>query len=387
MKVLFLTASSVSAYVSANILTGINTYTKHLQEELTCDQETISIPDLLEPTDLDSVLDNFIEQAKQHDIVHIQHETRLFAGKQDDESDNISRFGRVLASLDKHQIPVVVTFHSSPIFYTSKFKFNTDNMLKQLLSRMWRKEIACWFQPKHNTTAIVHTKQTKLRLEQSGFDDHNIHIIPHGVIKPHDNTPQTINADETINLGVFGFISEHKGYETSLRALERLPENYKLILMGGRHPNSTGVYIGKILKMINQMTAIRDRVTVTGYLPEKQIHEWFNKCHICLSLHTQQELSASGTVTWSVSSGIPTIASDIPCFVNIYNQYQCLKLYKTSNVDELVKTIQHLANDTELQQELTKNSNKYYEESNWSNIAGLHVELYNNKTSSNVYSL
>jgi glycosyltransferase involved in cell wall biosynthesis len=38
-------------------------------------------------------------------------------------------------------------------------------------------------------------------------------------------------------IGVFGFLSEYKGFETVVQAMQRLPEEYHLVFFGGLHPN------------------------------------------------------------------------------------------------------------------------------------------------------
>lgn len=47
---------------------------------------------------------------------------------------------------------------------------------------------------------------------------------------------ESLPADAKI-VGVFGFLSEYKGFDTAVRALQFLPENYHLVFFGGVHPN------------------------------------------------------------------------------------------------------------------------------------------------------
>ena len=41
-------------------------------------------------------------------------------------------------------------------------------------------------------------------------------------------------------IGVFGFLSEYKGFETVIRALHLLPEDYHIAFFGGVHPTKSG---------------------------------------------------------------------------------------------------------------------------------------------------
>ena len=43
--------------------------------------------------------------------------------------------------------------------------------------------------------------------------------------------------DDARTIGLFGFISHYKGFDTVVRALRYLPENYHLLLFGSVHPN------------------------------------------------------------------------------------------------------------------------------------------------------
>ena len=52
---------------------------------------------------------------------------------------------------------------------------------------------------------------------------------------------ESLPADARI-VGVFGFISEYKGFETAIRALRLLPENYHLAVFGGLHPEAIRRY-------------------------------------------------------------------------------------------------------------------------------------------------
>ena len=42
--------------------------------------------------------------------------------------------------------------------------------------------------------------------------------------------------DDAVLVGTFGFVSEYKGFETAIQALRLLPENHRLLIFGGVHP-------------------------------------------------------------------------------------------------------------------------------------------------------
>jgi len=76
---------------------------------------------------------------------------------------------------------------------------------------------------------------------------------------------------ESILIGVFGFISAYKGFETVLYALEKLPPNYVLVFFGGQHPASLfsephgSKYEKKLLAYIQKKKAVfQNRVLFLG---------------------------------------------------------------------------------------------------------------------------
>ena len=184
----------------------------------------MSLPERNSSEKLDSIIDEFAVAARKYDVVHIQHEHGLFIGD-GDESDAVERFGSLLKILHKNNVKTMVTFHSDPVFYTPEVKFNAHGMLTWALSRMWRTQVARWFQPKYDMTAIVHTERTKQEFVDSTFHADNIQVVPHGVVE-RESKFRLIDPTKRVNMSIFGFISSYKGYNvapvsyTHLRAHE-----------------------------------------------------------------------------------------------------------------------------------------------------------------------
>jgi glycosyltransferase involved in cell wall biosynthesis len=370
-----------------NVKCGIATYTEQLRNQLGCEHALTELPVGPHSRLLDSSISQFVRKARRYDVVHIQHEHGLFVGD-GDESDAIERFGNLLSQLSIIDIPVYVTFHSDPVFYTDTGGFSVMTIMKKCLSRMWRKKVAKWFQPKYNITAIVHTDRTRKEFIQSTFHEGSVVVVPHGVID-RDIEFRPVNPRTKVQLSIFGFISSYKGYHVALKALQLLPENYKLICMGGRHPNSTGDEYTQILggaKALDHGTVehglgriyrlVSDRVEITGFLEEEQADVIHKKTDICLAPYTDKTLSGSGALTWSITSGRATIASNIPSFQAINDEYQCMHLFKTDAHHELAWSIKRVAENVKYQCALVSGANKYSQELSWSNVAKTHMNLY-----------
>jgi glycosyltransferase involved in cell wall biosynthesis len=72
-------------------------------------------------------------------------------------------------------------------------------------------------------------------------------------------------------IGVFGFLSAYKGFETPIRALRHLPEDHHLYIFGGVHPNDiplrrTASYVRKLMKEVSADYTLMDRLL--GLPPE-----------------------------------------------------------------------------------------------------------------------
>ena len=396
MKLLFLSTVGNSC--------GIATYTTNLikgfSEDVKCVQypiPTMSELGGLKPVAIQALFTKFVDMSDDFDVVHIQHEHGLFHGV-GDESDAICQFAKVIEQLANKQKKVFVTFHSDPVFFRTWLDVikRRDGFLPTLLmktlSKIWKKKVSKWFTKKYpNINAVVHTHTSKKEFIKSGFDEENVQVISHGVIS-RDILFKEVNPDQgIINLTIFGFISGYKGYHTAIRALQYLPENYRLICLGGRHPNSIGTEYDDILNFAADrdcetierklpLNLVYDKITITGYATEHEANIWHKKTDICLAPYQDKTLSGSGALTWSLTSGQPVIASDIPSFKAINDEYNCMQITAVHGHHELSWAIKKVVNDVKLQRTLAHNANKYCTDNSWENIAGLHVNEYTRST-------
>lgn len=72
-------------------------------------------------------------------------------------------------------------------------------------------------------------------------------------------------------IGVFGFLSSYKGFETAIRAMRYLPEDYHLYIFGGVHPNDipekrVQTYVKKLMSEVTTDYTLLDRLL--GKMPE-----------------------------------------------------------------------------------------------------------------------
>jgi glycosyltransferase involved in cell wall biosynthesis len=74
--------------------------------------------------------------------------------------------------------------------------------------------------------------------------------------------------------------------------------------------------------------------------------------------------------------GIPTLASDLAAFKEVYDEYGCLDLFKTGDSQDLYEKLQVLLFDAQHRILLKVKSVAMWNATKWSNIAQKHLEVY-----------
>jgi len=179
--------------------------------------------------------------------------------------------------------------------------------------------------------------------------------------------------DDTILLSLFGFVSAHKGVDSALEALDRLPHNYRLAVVGGRHPASRDDP-----SFDNALAALRytQRARVTGWVDLQTLELYHAATDICIAPYREAGLLASGAITWALCSGKPTIATRIAAFVELAHVAHCLYLVAEDSPDELAFAAQAIVAQPELSAELTRSAAEYCRDNSWERAAARHLDVY-----------
>ena len=360
-------------------LCGIATYTSNLMSNFKeKDSHSLyEIPPKLELSRLNkseilSFFEDFVNDAKDYDVIHIQNEYGLFCGSHS-MSFGLKVYYKILLGLKNNNKRCFTTFHSEPVFLKALGILNFE---ERKCARVWRR-ICKLFTLENNIHGICHTKVSQNKFIRSGM--RNIDVVTHGVIsRSIDHRRSLKRKDDSVVLSLFGFISDYKGHDLALSIVDLLPKNFKLSIIGGRHPESTGNEIGRILKLANEL-GLSDRVLITGWVTPSEADYYQQNSDICLAPYQATELSASGAITWSLTSGKPVIASNINSFKSINQKHNCMLLCNKSDRLEWVWAIKKVAEDINLRKRLIDNSSKYCRRYSWKNICNYHTTLYNDQ--------
>ncbi len=332
------------------------------------------------PQDILEWRDRVIAASEGCDLVHIQHEHGLF-GHGRGTRFSVRQFGALIKRLRDHGKPVVTTFHTDIITCRRKqLRAWFDRIRKR---RFWWRHVARHFSEQRvPMRAIVHCPRTRLSFVRHGFDVHSLNVLPHACHAPKQFLISRENAKATLGFSpqsklitIFGFLGKYKGHDLAVEALRRLPDDYELALVGGMHPESNDSFLDEVLQSIP--IDLHSRVRVTGWVESTIADLYYAATDVCLAPYRQDTLlSASGAVTWALSSGRPVIASKIEAFQNVNRGYDCLFLVTPEKLAELAWAIEKLVADSSLQERLVAGARKYCAEHSWKAIAERTLHLY-----------
>jgi glycosyltransferase involved in cell wall biosynthesis len=240
------------------------------------------------------------------DVVHIQHEFGFF-GSSFGEADK--RFLTLVRGIRK---PLVVTLHTFvPSMSRRPFARRSQKVLEIFLH---------WWRTRHIREAlrradaiVLHSGYTQ-RLLLRAFPEikKKIRVIPIAIeaLPPGSSVHWTKGGEEKWVI-VPGFVSAYKGHDYALRAMELLPENYKLVVAGGLHPKDPGsseMWMQLLAKM--DELGLRKRVVFTGFIenPAEQA-ALFEQADAFLLPYHEVGQSGSAALADVLAYGRPVITS------------------------------------------------------------------------------
>lgn len=204
-------------------------------------------------------------------------------------------------------------------------------------------------------------------------------------------------------IGVVGFFGRYKGFLTAMKALEYLPEDYHLAIVGGEHPQALvaerdiGTYLSQMLAFSQydpnsyrspgdshdysllglldatsarqaQLTEIfetsdllhfmptrclKNRIHFLGQVPDEDMPPLYTALdHVVLPyIKTRSGQSGSGPATFAMEFGTPAVFSNAPVFREMARYYTgAMPFFNVGNFVELAEAIRrshHSAHETE----------------------------------------
>ncbi|MDR1820547.1 MAG: glycosyltransferase [Methanobrevibacter sp.] len=338
--------------------------------------------------------EEFIKKAQKYDIIHIQHEFGTFTGDYPIWK-SFKLFNYILEGIKDKR--VFVTFHSPPILLL-------HNKISNKIFKSY--SFVKYFQKDNNFIGLVHNNINLNQYLQAGFSPKSIKQIFHptpNLIKNQminkelsDAVTKKLNLDKDSKvLSITGFINNSlegrnilmrllltllsssgfslKGQDIGIKILNQLPENYKFILLGGKHPHGNSIYYDKIVEYINE-NSLNDRVLITGFYDEKDLATYAELIDIFLAPYSNSFTASSGAINVNIQCKKPIIAFDIESFKEINNEFEPLVLVKDEN--SMKEKILEFEKDGSLNNYYISQEELYLKNNSYEKLAKLQLEMY-----------
>ncbi|RNM25816.1 hypothetical protein EFS38_05295 [Dickeya undicola] len=234
----------------------------------------------------DKHIDNICKSLKDYDGVNIQFEAGLYGTV---PADIISRVYKLVSanpntSVTLHSPRLVNDSASQREVIKQVLKFRLKAAINMYLGEL-RKNVSTKinvkiikYLVKNNINLIVHTLRAKEQIEML-FNYTNVHVHPLKIVEENHKTSseiyEKIKTEYKIDprckiVGMFGFVNEYKGHSLAIQTLSYLPSNYKLMIFGRQHPQTTknnelvSNYIHSLQEKISKDKKIKNRVFFMG---------------------------------------------------------------------------------------------------------------------------
>ncbi len=319
--------------------------------------------------ELDSMLVNF-------DILHIQHELSFFKH---------SELAQIIGLCKRKGKKVMVTVHTAP--HAQYIPPRLGGVGPRSFARFIKSKLSAkrfvtrYISPLAGADLIlVHNNQTKLSLESFGVPKGIINIIRIPVPQL-DKSRTSVEIKEHLSLKkddivycTVGFLSRMKGVTHAVKALSLLPDNYKLAIIGGNHPDTLDPsFYDEVVDLIVNLK-LQDRVYITGYVVEDdRLNALIRECDVCIYPFDTNYYSyvSSASLNNAFANHKPVVAYSTKTFTEINEQATVINFCKSPNYYELARELQNI--DIPKAEE---ESRKYAEAYNYDKEASSFIEIY-----------
>jgi len=171
--------------------------------------------------------------------------------------------------------------HRSPrIFYSSIIESLRSGAYAKFIRQIDK------MNAKKNEAIMVHTKRDadllKYVFKIKNYKDYPITFLnkekrkEYLAANPNEFREKLCIPKDKKIVGIFGFISEYKGHDTFLKALQILPDNYVGLVFGTQHPQSVmpnvkiDDYLKKLLKIFEEDNKYKEKLSIINAKNKKE---------------------------------------------------------------------------------------------------------------------
>ncbi len=209
---------------------------------------------------------------------------------------------------------------------------------------------------KRNIPILVHTKRDRelINIKFSYFNvfDHPICYYDQAYIEslkrddPRKKLISRLSLDESKTyIGIFGFIGGYKGYEAIIQAMQYLPHNYELLIMGAQHPHTIqhslpiDGYILSLLKLIEKL-GLTKRIKFHRLMNDEDFLLSMLGCDFNVLPYLEVKQGGSAVAALSLEAGAKSIFSQNNAFFELEKYaVNAFKMFSIGNYLELANAI------------------------------------------------
>jgi glycosyltransferase involved in cell wall biosynthesis len=288
---------------------------------------------------------------------------------------------------------IVSKFRRVPLVYDSHEYFTGVPELndRHLKRKAW-KLLERWILPKIKYAYTVNQSISNLYKKEYGIDMKVVRNLPVNALKSVPNAgdeskdglsiknvssikniPEDVPSDRTILIMQGAGINHDRGYEEAIMAMEYLPDNFLLLIIGN------GVIIDK-LKALTIKKSLEQKVTFFPKVPYEELGSYTQQAFLGLSLDKpvsiNNEFSLPNKIFDYMKAGVPVFSSSLPEIIKIMEQFGVGRCIDKVDPQIIARNILEIYNDPETYRRWKLNTSTALKELNWDKEKPVLMEIY-----------
>ena len=296
--------------------------------------------------DKQKVYAQLVEQLKDFDILHVQHEFSFYP---------MDEFLRACQAAKQAGKKLVVTLHTAPsVAFTPARRVGIAP--RSILHYLRAKKKEAFYQ-KYFVDALliadlilVHNTVTKNGLLNLGIHEAKVKeiVIP---VPDIDFAPKSTEIatmlrrqEGDIIYATTGFLHRFKGVDHAIKALSLLPENYKLAIVGGMHQDHDHAIYNDLTDLIIGL-GLQERVYITGFVEDDaRLNALIRECNVCVYPYEKVYYSnvSSAALNNAFANHVPVIAYPTASFRQLSGSKDYLNLTQAFSYYELARELRRI---------------------------------------------
>lgn len=309
------------------------------------------------------------------DVLLVQHEYGLYGGDWSDFTAGGVRHhdptGSYLTDMvESLPSPIITTLHTVLPSLDPKRKA----ALGQLIGRSER-------------VVVMSELSKKIILRQFPSAKGKVVMIPHGVMVRQNPATKAVTLERLklkggcFYLSVSGLITPNKKIETIIAALPRIIAKHPqvhLLVIGQTHPqilkNEGDIYRQGLKKLARQLGVTSHVTFVNRYMPADKLMDYLAITDAYLTIHSDPQQAASGTLANAVGNGLATISTPY-AYARELLAHQRGVLVPFDDAAAITRAVNRLIEDKPHYKRIQYNARAYGRAMSWNRVARAYWQL------------